>query len=109
MKLVRYGPRGEEKPGLIDAAGRLRDLSGELQDFYPHLMTFQRVERLSRIDTGRLPQVEGDPRLGAPLQRGGHFIAIGLNYADHAAESGVPVPAEPVLFSKAPSSICGPN
>ena len=109
MKLVRYGPMGAEKPGLIDEAGRLRDISGEVSDFLPHLMTFDLVERLSRIDTGRLPAVEGDRRIGAPLARTGHFIAIGLNYADHAAESGLPVPVEPVIFSKAPSSISGPD
>jgi len=109
MKLVRYGPKGAEKPGLIDEAGRLRDLSGEIPDFFPHLMTSDLIERLSRLGTGRLPAVEGDPRLGAPIARTGHFIAIGLNYADHAAESGLPVPGEPVIFSKAPSSICGPD
>jgi 2-keto-4-pentenoate hydratase/2-oxohepta-3-ene-1,7-dioic acid hydratase in catechol pathway len=109
MKLVRYGPKGAEKPGIIDDAGRLRNLSGEVSDFLPHLMTFDLLERLSRIETARLPAVEGDPRLGAPLARTGHFIAIGLNYADHAAESGLPVPVEPVLFSKAPSSISGPD
>ena len=109
MKLVRYGPMGAEKPGLIDEAGRLRDISGEVSDFLPHLMTFDLVERLSRIDTGRLPAVEGDRRIGAPLARTGHFIAIGLNYADHAAESGLPVPVEPIIFSKAPSSISGPD
>lgn len=109
MKLVRFGSKGSEKPGLIDGAGQLRDLSGEIADFRPEAMTFDLVERLSRLDAGRLPAVGGNPRLGAPLARTGHFIAIGLNYADHAAESGLPVPAEPVLFSKAPSCICGPN
>jgi len=78
-------------------------------DFFPHLLTQELVERLSRLDAGRLPGVEGDPRLGSPVARTGHFIAIGLNYADHAAESGLPVPVEPVIFSKAPSSICGPD
>jgi 2-keto-4-pentenoate hydratase/2-oxohepta-3-ene-1,7-dioic acid hydratase in catechol pathway len=109
MKLVRYGPKGAEKPGLIDAAGQLRDLSGQVPDFRPELMTFDLTERLSRLDAKGLPAVEGTPRLGSPLARTGHFIAIGLNYADHAAESGQPIPAEPVIFSKAPSSICGPH
>ncbi len=109
MKLVRHGARGAEKPGLIDAGGTLRDLSGEVEDFRPELMTFALTERLSKLDPKNLPAVSGNPRLGAPVSRTGHFIAIGLNYADHAAESGMAVPAEPVLFSKAPSSACGPD
>jgi 5-carboxymethyl-2-hydroxymuconate isomerase len=109
MKLVRYGPKGGEKPGLIDAGGQLRDLSGEIADFRPELMTLDLAARLSRLDTARMPTVAGSPRLGPPIARPGHFIAIGLNFADHAAESNMPVPAEPVLFSKAPSSACGPN
>jgi 5-carboxymethyl-2-hydroxymuconate isomerase len=109
MKLVRYGAKGAEKPGLIDAGGQIRDLSGELQDFRPELMTFDLTARLSRLDASKLPAVGGSPRLGPPVARTGHFIAVGLNYADHAAESNMPVPAEPVLFSKAPSSICGPD
>jgi 5-carboxymethyl-2-hydroxymuconate isomerase len=107
MKLVRYGAKGAEKPGLIDAGGQIRDLSGELQDFRPELMTFDLTARLSRLDASKLPAVGGSPRLGPPVARTGHFIAVGLNYADHAAESNMPVPAEPVLFSKAPSSVCG--
>jgi 2-keto-4-pentenoate hydratase/2-oxohepta-3-ene-1,7-dioic acid hydratase in catechol pathway len=109
MKLVRYGAKGAEKPGLIDASGTLRDLSAEVPDFRPELMTFELVERLSRLNTGNLPAVDRTPRLGSPVQRTGHFIAIGLNYADHAAESNMPVPAEPVIFSKAPSSMSGPD
>lgn len=109
MKLVRYGHGGSEKPGLIDSAGQLRDLSGEIADFRPESMTLDLVERLSGLDATRLPAVSGKPRLGSPVARVGHFIAVGLNYADHAAESGLPVPAEPVLFSKAPSCVCGPN
>jgi 2,4-didehydro-3-deoxy-L-rhamnonate hydrolase len=109
MKLVRYGPKGAEKPGLIDAGGRLRDLSGEIEDFRPELMTFDLTARLAALDPARLPAVGGNPRLGSPVVRTGHFIAVGLNYADHAAESGMAVPTEPVLFSKAPSSISGPD
>lgn len=109
MKLVRYGARGAEKPGLVDSSGQLRDLSAEVQDFHPHLMTFELTARLAKLDAAKLPAVPGQPRLGPPLARPGHFIAIGLNYADHAAESGMPVPVEPVLFSKAPSSVCGPD
>lgn len=109
MRLVRYGAKGAEKPGLLDASGQLRDLSNEVEDFHPHLMTFELTSRLSRLDPAKLPSVGGTPRLGPPLRRPGHFIAIGLNYADHAAESNMPVPAEPVLFSKAPSCVCGPD
>jgi 5-carboxymethyl-2-hydroxymuconate isomerase len=109
MKLVRYGAKGAEKPGLLDASGQLRDLSSEVEDFHPHLMTFELTSRLSRLETAKLPAVNGSPRFGPPLRRPGHFIAIGLNYADHAAESNMPVPAEPVLFSKAPSCVSGPD
>ncbi len=109
MKLVRYGAKGAEKPGLIDKTGQLRDLSAEVQDFHPHLMTLDLTQRLSGLDPAKLPAVQGSPRFGSPVARPGHFIAIGLNYADHAAESNMPVPKEPVLFSKAPSSACGPD
>jgi 2,4-didehydro-3-deoxy-L-rhamnonate hydrolase len=109
MKLVRYGANGAEKPGLIDAAGKIRDLSSEVDDFRPEIMTFALTERLAKLDPARLPAVGGTPRLGPPVARTGHFLAVGLNYADHAAESGMAVPAEPVLFSKAPSSVCGPD
>src|SRR5688572_26557417 len=109
MKLVRFGPKGAETPGLIDANRQLRDLSGLIGDFRPELMTFDLLDRLSGLDAESLPAVDADPRLGPPLARPGHFIAVGLNYADHAAESGVAPPVEPVLFSKAPSSVCGPN
>ncbi len=109
MKLVRYGAKGAEKPGLIDSAGQIRDLSGEIDDFRPELMTFALTERLAAFDPAKLPAVGGTPRLGSPVARTGHFIAVGLNYADHAAESGMAVPAEPVLFSKAPSCVCGPD
>jgi len=109
MKLVRYGAKGAEKPGLIDARGQLRDLSAEVEDFRPELMTFDLTARLQRLDPESLPAVEGSPRRGPPVARPGHFIAIGLNYADHAKEAGQPIPAEPVIFSKAPSSLSGPD
>jgi 5-carboxymethyl-2-hydroxymuconate isomerase len=109
MKLVRYGSKGAEKPGLIDSAGRLRDLSREISDFHPQQMAVELTNRLAALDPSRLPAVDGAPRLGPPVARTGHFIAIGLNYADHAAESGQPIPAEPVIFAKAPSSISGPD
>jgi 2-keto-4-pentenoate hydratase/2-oxohepta-3-ene-1,7-dioic acid hydratase in catechol pathway len=109
MKLVRYGAKGAEKPGLVDQSGQLRDLSGEVEDFHPHLMTFDLTSRLSKLDPAKLPAVGGGPRFGSPVARTGHFIAIGLNYADHAAESNMPVPVEPIIFSKAPSAACGPD
>jgi 5-carboxymethyl-2-hydroxymuconate isomerase len=107
MKIVRYGPKGAEKPGLVDASGQLRSLTGEVGELRPEQMTIELAERLSRLNPEGLPEVGGEQRFGSPLHRPGHFIAIGLNYADHAAESGLPVPAEPVMFSKAPSSVCG--
>jgi 2,4-diketo-3-deoxy-L-fuconate hydrolase len=109
MKLVRFGPKGSEKPGLIDGTGQLRDLSGEIGDLRTELLSGNLQERLSRLDAASLPAVSGSPRMGSPIQRPGHFIAVGLNFADHAAESNMPVPAEPVLFSKAPSCVSGPN
>jgi 2-keto-4-pentenoate hydratase/2-oxohepta-3-ene-1,7-dioic acid hydratase in catechol pathway len=109
MKLVRYGANGAERPGLIDAGGKLRDLSGEISDFRPELMTLDLAAQLSRLNAERLPAVESNRRFGAPLARIGHFIAVGLNYADHAAESGMAIPAEPILFSKAPSCLSGPT
>jgi 2,4-diketo-3-deoxy-L-fuconate hydrolase len=109
MKLVRYGQKGAEKPGLVDAGGGLRDLSGEVTDLRADMLTPELAARLARLDPERLPKVSGAPRLGAPIPRPGHFIAVGLNFADHAAESGMPIPTEPVLFSKAPSCISGPT
>lgn len=107
MKLLRYGPRGSEKPGLLDGEGRIRDLSGIVGDIAGETLT--NLDRLAGIDPTTLPLVEGNPRLGACVGGTGKFMCIGLNYADHAAESGMAVPAEPVLFMKASSAICGPN
>jgi 2-keto-4-pentenoate hydratase/2-oxohepta-3-ene-1,7-dioic acid hydratase in catechol pathway len=107
MKLLRYGPRGQEKPGLLDADGQIRDLSGVVADLSGETLT--NLDRLKSIDPATLPKVEGTPRLGACVAGTGKFICIGLNYADHAAESGMAVPPEPVIFMKANSAICGPN
>lgn len=107
MKLLRYGPRGAEKPGLLDADGQIRDLSGVIADLSGEVLT--NLDRLKSIDPATLPKVEGTPRLGACVTGTGKFICIGLNYADHAAESGMHVPPEPVIFMKATSAICGPN
>jgi len=109
MKLVRYGHPGQEKPGLIDAAGQLRDLSGIVSDIGPDQLGDAALDTLRQHDFASLPAVEGAPRLGSPLTGTRKFIAIGLNYADHAAESGLPIPAEPVVFMKATSCIQGPN
>jgi 2,4-diketo-3-deoxy-L-fuconate hydrolase len=109
MKLVRYGEPGSEKPGLIDGSGQLRDLSGQIADLAPSAYEQGVLDRLKLVDPASLPAVEGTPRFGAPISRTGHFIAIGLNYADHAKESGLPIPEEPVVFSKAPSCLNGPN
>jgi 2-keto-4-pentenoate hydratase/2-oxohepta-3-ene-1,7-dioic acid hydratase in catechol pathway len=109
MKLVRYGPPGQEKPGLIDAQGQLRDLSGVIADIGPEQLGDAALASLRQHGAGALPAVDGAPRLGSPLTGTRKFIAIGLNYADHAAESGLPIPAEPVVFMKATSCIQGPD
>jgi 2,4-diketo-3-deoxy-L-fuconate hydrolase len=107
MKLVRYGPAGQEKPGLIDARGQLRDLSAVAPDLGPEQMGDAALAWLRGLNPAQLPLVEGTPRLGCPLRQVGKFIAIGLNYADHAAEAGMPLPTEPVVFMKATSCIQG--
>jgi 2-keto-4-pentenoate hydratase/2-oxohepta-3-ene-1,7-dioic acid hydratase in catechol pathway len=113
MKLVRYGKPGKEKPGLIDAEGRLRDLSGVLPEIGPAQLAPAVLARLARLQPQRLPLVRGKPqqtvRLGCPVAGIGKFIAIGLNYSDHAQEAGMPIPKEPVVFTKAISSIQGPD
>jgi 2-keto-4-pentenoate hydratase/2-oxohepta-3-ene-1,7-dioic acid hydratase in catechol pathway len=109
MKLVRHGRPGKEKPGLIDADGRLRSLAGEIPDIGPDQLGDAALAKLRKLKTDKLPLVKGSPRLGSPVGGVGKFIAIGLNYADHAAEAGLPIPKEPVLFMKATSCIQGPN
>jgi 2-keto-4-pentenoate hydratase/2-oxohepta-3-ene-1,7-dioic acid hydratase in catechol pathway len=109
MKLVRYGATGKEKPGLIDAQGRLRDLSGVIADLGPAQLSDAALARLRRLKTDALPLVRGTPRMGCPVSGIGKFVAIGLNYADHAAEAGLSVPREPIVFLKATSCIQGPN
>ncbi|MGD1879888.1 MAG: fumarylacetoacetate hydrolase family protein [Kiloniellaceae bacterium] len=109
MKLLRYGAVGQEKPGMVDRKGNLRDLSGHIADLRGSTLLPDALEKLKKLDPESLPAIEGSPRLGACVGGVGKFIAIGLNYADHAAESGVDVPKEPVIFMKATSSICGPN
>jgi 2,4-diketo-3-deoxy-L-fuconate hydrolase len=109
MKLVRYGKLGEEKPGLIDVGGKIRDLSAHVAELSGDNLSPDTLGRLGRLDPNTLPAISGNPRLGSCVPKPGNFIAVGLNYADHAAESGMPVPKEPVLFNKAPSCVVGPN
>jgi 2-keto-4-pentenoate hydratase/2-oxohepta-3-ene-1,7-dioic acid hydratase in catechol pathway len=109
MKLLRYGPPGQEKPGLLDAAGTLRDLSAHIADVDGRVLDAATLARLRALDSAALPAVDGSPRLGACVANIGKFICIGLNYADHAAESGMAVPAEPVVFGKWTSAVVGPN
>jgi 2-keto-4-pentenoate hydratase/2-oxohepta-3-ene-1,7-dioic acid hydratase in catechol pathway len=109
MKLVRYGQPGKEKPGLIDATGKLRDLSGVVSDIGPDQLSDKALAKLAKLKTDKLPLVRGKPRMGCPVSHVSKFIAIGLNYADHAAESNMPIPKEPIVFTKAISCIQGPN
>jgi|TARA_R110002012_G_scaffold142293_1_gene300242 2-keto-4-pentenoate hydratase/2-oxohepta-3-ene-1,7-dioic acid hydratase in catechol pathway len=108
MKLLRYGPVGAEKPGLIDDNGTIRDLSGVIADLDPSTISQETFDKIAAIDAATLPEVSGDPRIGACVGRPGKFICIGLNYSDHAAETGMAVPPEPVIFFKATSAVCGP-
>jgi 2,4-diketo-3-deoxy-L-fuconate hydrolase len=109
MKLLRYGPAGHEKPGLLDQAGRIRDLSGVVTDIRPDTVNPASLARLAALDINTLPLVEGNPRLGTPVGNVGKFIAIGLNFADHAREAGLAPPPEPIFFTKAVSCLNGPN
>jgi len=109
MKLVRYGNPGKEKPGLVDDNGQLRDLSAVVKDIGPEQLGDAALAKLRKLKVDKLPLVRGKPRYGCPVASVGKFIAIGLNYADHAAESGMPIPKEPVVFTKAISCIQGPN
>jgi 2,4-didehydro-3-deoxy-L-rhamnonate hydrolase len=109
MKLVRYGAIGQEKPGLIDKSGQLRDLSAHLKDLTGEAYAPASLAKLAALDPASLPAVSGKPRIGAPVGGLPKFIAIGLNYSDHAAEVGMQIPAEPIIFMKANNSLCGPN
>jgi 2,4-didehydro-3-deoxy-L-rhamnonate hydrolase len=109
MKLVRYGNPGKEKPGLVDGDGRVRDLSGVVPDIGPAQLASATMNKLRKLDPAKLPLVRGTPRYGCPVNGVSKFVAIGLNYSDHAAESGMPIPKEPVVFMKAPSCIQGPD
>ncbi len=109
MKLLRYGPKGAEKPGLLDAGGKIRDLSGVVGDIAGATLSDEGLARLASIDPAQLPEVDPTVRLGPCVAGVGKYICIGLNYSDHAAESNMTVPPEPIIFMKATSAICGPN
>ncbi len=109
MKLLRFGDRGFEHPAVLDGDGRIRDLTGVVADIAPATLAPETLQRLLSLDVQHLPVVEGRPRIGACVTGTGKFICIGLNYSDHAAETGKSVPSEPVVFMKATSAICGPN
>jgi len=109
MKLCRYGKNGFEKPGMIDAEGQLRDLSKVVPQIGPDEISPQGLRRLAKLKPESLPLVKGNPRLGVPYVGIGKFVAIGMNYSDHAAETGAPIPSEPIVFMKATTCISGPN
>jgi ureidoglycolate lyase len=109
VKLLRYGPKGHEKPGLLDSDGKIRDLSGVVDDIAGDVLTDAGLARLRAIGPASLPVVQGEPRIGPCVGNIGKFVCIGLNYVDHAAESNLPVPTEPIVFNKWTSAVCGPN
>jgi 2,4-diketo-3-deoxy-L-fuconate hydrolase len=109
MKLVRYGPAGKEKPGLVDADGKLRDLSRQVPDIGPSTLAPAKLKELAKLDPKKLPLVKGRPRLGPCVATPSKFVAIGLNFSDHAKETGSPIPEHPVVFFKATTCIVGPN
>ena len=109
MKLLRYGPAGQEKPGILDAAGAVRDLSGVVPDITGDALSPAALAKIAAVDVNSLPKVAGNPRLGSPVTGMKNLICIGLNYADHAAETGAPIPKEPIVFLKSLNALQGPN
>ncbi|MCA3390513.1 MAG: fumarylacetoacetate hydrolase family protein [Roseomonas sp.] len=109
MKLLRYGPAGQEKPGILDAAGAIRDLSGVVPDITGDVLSPAALAKIAAVDVNSLPKVAGNPRLGSPVTGMKNLICIGLNYADHAAETGAPIPKEPIVFLKSLNALQGPN
>lgn len=109
MKLLRYGPPGQEKPGMLDASGTLRDLSGVVADIAGEVLSPAGLAKLAALDATTLPAVQGSPRIGPPVSGMKNLVCIGLNYADHAAETGAPVPKEPIVFLKSLGALAGPN
>jgi len=109
MKLLRYGPAGQEKPGILDAAGAIRDLSGVIPDITGDVLSPAALAKIAALDMNSLPKVAGNPRIGSPVTGMKNLICIGLNYADHAAETGAPIPKEPIVFLKSLNALQGPN
>jgi ureidoglycolate lyase len=109
MKLLRYGPLGQEKPGILDASGAIRDLSGVVPDITGDVLSPAALAKIAAVDVNSLPKVAGNPRLGSPVTGMKNLICIGLNYADHAAETGAPIPKEPIVFLKSLNALQGPN
>ena len=109
MKLLRVGEKGREKPAALDNNGKIRDISSHIKDLNPSDLNFETISKIQNLDLSNLPEISSSERLGACITDPGKFVAIGLNYSDHAAETGAAVPTEPIMFMKATSSICGPN
>ena len=109
MKLLRIGEKGREKPAALDNKGKIRDISSHIKDLNPSTLNFETISKIQNIDLSSLPEISSSGRIGACITDPGKFVAIGLNYSDHAAETGAAVPTEPIMFMKATSSICGPN
>jgi len=109
MKLLRVGFKGKEKPAAIDKEGKIRDISSHIKDLNPGNLNFETISKIQSADLSNLPELSSSERIGSCIVNPGKFVAIGLNYSDHAAETGAAVPTEPIMFMKAPSSICGPN
>ena len=109
MKLLRVGFKGKEKPAAIDKEGKIRDISSHINDLNPGNLNFETISKIQSADLSNLPELSSSDRIGSCITNPGKFVAIGLNYSDHAAETGAAVPTEPIMFMKAPSSICGPN
>ena len=109
MKLLRVGEKGKEKPAILDGDGKIRDISSHVNDLNPHNLNFETISKIQSVDTSNLPEISSDQRVGSCITSPGKFVAIGLNYSDHAAEVGAEIPKEPIMFMKATSSMCGPN
>ena len=109
MKLLRVGEKGKEKPAILDGDGKIRDISSHVSDLNPHNLNFETISKIQSVDTSSLPVISSDQRVGSCITSPGKFVAIGLNYSDHAAEVGADIPKEPIMFMKATSSMCGPN
>ena len=109
MKLLRVGNKGKEKPGILDIDGKIRDISSHINDLNPENLNFESISKIQKINTSKLPELSSNERVGSCITSPGKFVAIGLNYSDHAAEVGAEIPKEPIMFMKATSSICGPN